>query len=909
MGKIPKSGTKARRRGAPGAVSTAAITVQGFAALASGWSGFANALGQMADKAAIAEGRKAGLEHGSTAALPGPSPVADPPAPETGKGGNQATALTALAGRLGVDPLDLATVISYETSGRFSPSIRGGKNNLHIGLIQFGEEEQKKYGAHQGQSFEEQLGAVERYLTDRGYKPGMGILDLYSTINAGTPGRYTASDRPGATVESHVQAMLNGDHRKNAQRFLASAVTVEAASEAPLQVLTSRPSGLELTGAFTLRGQAFDRAARSVYGDRTDIAIRESVDRLAETHGSNSEALAAAIDADIDGRVSAEDDPELQVQIKALGGRLKLAATRQADRAAEAERKDQAKAEFDRDYQARRTGLIRLAMNAGDDAEASAAIAGELEAASSFIESQGELSQQLRERFRAGLVEDVRVAQIEGGFTRRETPEAREAYQKAFETHWTDGKGVAGELSPEAFRRANGAMLQRIRHDRAEAERHIRETGRHADQLMTRLKAGYALPADELAAVKARVETSGDPRLAASFGALEQAAAWQAAMRQARPADIDAHISEMQAGMDKRGATPEGVEMVKVMQGLKGTIERGLKADPLALAERVGLGEVPPLDTSSAEALTVSMVSRAAYADMVSRRYQQEARYFRPGEATSFKTAIAENPSALISLSSSLAEAFGDRRQELAGALREISKEAPLIGHAAGVSHSTGELSVLQETATAVQRRGLPDYKPVTLDPAQQARYTRGELGAALRHMPGLESSAMQQAALLFEVRAHGRGIAPADNNAQTQELWRGALQDALGQHQVDGETRGGFAKVNTAMTLIPPEMSAESVQGMLDNLTASDLENLPPIVSANGLGIAVSRIRNGKLVAAGHGQYFVALGDVDSGSAKYLQGRDGKPWRLDLFTLAAIQQSRPDDFPAVHASTVGAAP
>ena len=222
MGKIPKSGTKARRRGAPGAVSTAAITVQGFAALASGWSGFANALGQMADKAAIAEGRKAGLEHGSTAALPGPSPVADPPAPETGKGGNQATALTALAGRLGVDPLDLATVISYETSGRFSPSIRGGKNNLHIGLIQFGEEEQKKYGAHQGQSFEEQLGAVERYLTDRGYKPGMGILDLYSTINAGTPGRYTASDRPGATVESHVQAMLNGDHRKNAQRFLAS---------------------------------------------------------------------------------------------------------------------------------------------------------------------------------------------------------------------------------------------------------------------------------------------------------------------------------------------------------------------------------------------------------------------------------------------------------------------------------------------------------------------------------------------------------------------------------------------------------------------------------------------------------------------------------------------------------------
>lgn len=132
-------------------------------------------------------------------------------------------ALIASAGRLGTTPLDLGTVISYETGGTFSPSIRGGAGNRHIGLIQFGIPEQKQYGASQTQSFEEQLGAVERYLTDRGFRPGMGLLDLYSTINAGRPGRYNASDAgnggaPGSVADK-VNDQMDG-HRAKVSAFL-----------------------------------------------------------------------------------------------------------------------------------------------------------------------------------------------------------------------------------------------------------------------------------------------------------------------------------------------------------------------------------------------------------------------------------------------------------------------------------------------------------------------------------------------------------------------------------------------------------------------------------------------------------------------------------------------------------------
>lgn len=132
-------------------------------------------------------------------------------------------AIKTVAQRLGIKASDLATVISYETGGTFSPGIRGGAGGRHIGLIQFGGAEQKQYGAHQRQTFGEQMEAVERYLKDRGLKPGMGLLDLYSTINAGRPGLYNASDAgnggaPGSVRDKVEQQM--GAHKQKAAALL-----------------------------------------------------------------------------------------------------------------------------------------------------------------------------------------------------------------------------------------------------------------------------------------------------------------------------------------------------------------------------------------------------------------------------------------------------------------------------------------------------------------------------------------------------------------------------------------------------------------------------------------------------------------------------------------------------------------
>lgn len=131
-------------------------------------------------------------------------PPSGPKPPASGRAAD-AQALAATAGRLGIRPDDLAAIIHYETSGTMSPGVRGGAGNRHIGLIQFGIEEQRRYGANQKQSFSEQLQAVERYLKDRGARPGDGISELYRIINGGNRNVSLAASDGNATIAQHIE--------------------------------------------------------------------------------------------------------------------------------------------------------------------------------------------------------------------------------------------------------------------------------------------------------------------------------------------------------------------------------------------------------------------------------------------------------------------------------------------------------------------------------------------------------------------------------------------------------------------------------------------------------------------------------------------------------------------------------
>lgn len=106
----------------------------------------------------------------------------------------QRSALQEVAAELGVNPIDLATIIGFETGGTYDPGQPGGEGGNYRGLIQFGGPERDAYGVTPGMTFEEQLrGPVVNFFKDRFAKAGMStqgasLEDLYTTVLAGNPG-------------------------------------------------------------------------------------------------------------------------------------------------------------------------------------------------------------------------------------------------------------------------------------------------------------------------------------------------------------------------------------------------------------------------------------------------------------------------------------------------------------------------------------------------------------------------------------------------------------------------------------------------------------------------------------------------------------------------------------------------
>ena len=156
-----------------------------------------------------------------------------------------ASGIFSTAKALGIDPIDLATAISYETGGTFNPLELGPETKFgqHRGLIQFGEPQANQYGVSfetRPQAISTQLGpgaGIFQYLKAVGVEPGMGLDKIYSAINTGGVNNLNMTDEraggmPG-TVAEKVAGM--GDHRKNAQKFMELAMQNQPLNTPPIQ--------------------------------------------------------------------------------------------------------------------------------------------------------------------------------------------------------------------------------------------------------------------------------------------------------------------------------------------------------------------------------------------------------------------------------------------------------------------------------------------------------------------------------------------------------------------------------------------------------------------------------------------------------------------------------------------------
>jgi hypothetical protein len=148
-----------------------------------------------------------------------------------------AAAIEKHATAAGLNPTDLATAMSYETAGTFDPWKAGPRTKWgqHRGLIQWGEPQARQYGVAADTPVDQQVAAAVSYLQDRGVKPGHGLMEIYSAINAGGvgPKYYGMSDAAAGGAPGTVADKVNnqmGGHRQKAEALLRSLAPRQVAS-------------------------------------------------------------------------------------------------------------------------------------------------------------------------------------------------------------------------------------------------------------------------------------------------------------------------------------------------------------------------------------------------------------------------------------------------------------------------------------------------------------------------------------------------------------------------------------------------------------------------------------------------------------------------------------------------------
>lgn len=136
------------------------------------------------------------------------------------------------ANRLDIDPYSFGAILQQESG--MNPNIWGGQGGNYYGAIQFGGPERQEAGLNPEKigsyTLAEQMPHIEKWLSGRGFKPGMGTKKLYATILGGNPDAdIDAKDSFGTSVRGSLEGFAPGGKNYTiAQQKLGDNLTVES---------------------------------------------------------------------------------------------------------------------------------------------------------------------------------------------------------------------------------------------------------------------------------------------------------------------------------------------------------------------------------------------------------------------------------------------------------------------------------------------------------------------------------------------------------------------------------------------------------------------------------------------------------------------------------------------------------
>lgn len=347
---------------------------------------------------------------------------------------------------------------------------------------------------------------------------------------------------------------------------------------------------------------------------------------------------------------------------------------------------------------------------------------------------------------------------------------------------------------------------------RVEAERRQKVT--EANALMTgakdRMQSGLTLPDDEMAAITAQVNSTGDAGAAKKWSDLQATQTLTKSMQQLSPAQLSTVINTQLEPMAHRdGATEREFMQLEIGQKLLTTMSEKVKNDPLSWAAQTGM-QVAPLDFNKPETLP----QRVASAEAVAEKYgiPVENAIFSQAEKVQFSTAIEGMPDAMkLALGKQMQKGFGPYFMKAVG---ELSAKDPIFSHAAflsGLSPANDGLALDILNGQRILKEN-PSMKPK----AEDKQASLSALGNVFEYMPSAAPGVVAAADALYVKRV---GVTETfDQNAYDQ-----ALNDVIGKTK----NGGGIGNMNGAEYLLPQEFDEDDFERGISAMTPEELASM----------------------------------------------------------------------------------
>lgn len=791
--------------------------------------------------------------------------------------------ITRIAGEEGADAEILLTFAHIES--RYDPAAKNKSGAA--GLFQFMPKTAAQYGLANPFDPVANTRAAIRLMNDNaGYlrkvlkrEPTAG--ELYLAHQQGAGGASKLLRNPNALavdIVGRAAVIQNGgSETMSAQAFANKWI---AKASAPGTILSGRTTAPALKVGTGIRSRNYNRSYERTYLAKLDNTMRSDMDKVYEQYkddpGMLTRSLGELKTAHLNDHVFPEIAADYVVQYDRMAGRL----VRQAEAAAEVRLKEQDLADFESrtaDLEERKSRLL-----AGLDPD----LEGSEE---QLFELQASIDAQYDEAVERGLLSETDASEAKSRSLRETSVQfhVRQAdrmpaaelgeYREQLRQDYASGEleNVDGKAFEEIDR-----TLAKLEKDRiTEGKKAQGDLRRMGDDLARRHLAGEDVDAAEISAFRLAMSRAPDGK---EIG--------QSALRRLRVAQVlkSSPIAAVRHNLEdlvKRDDGTVDLDDLAFARDLIAKQEEALKSDPIKLAERYGAVPVVGgiLDTMQTSGSLLAVAERIDAAELAADRFGVAPKYFTGNEPAEIRDMIRGNPEQGLALVAGIVEAGRDKAGNMLRELREVAPEAEYAGVvlALGGSPQAAQDAILGSIPGA---DGKTPEKPIT---KQRQVLTSEVMGGALSQLHPEDRSRVEASAMAIAARrVQIEGV--EKNSADAKAIYRQALQEAAGAVKgIDGQL-GGFGEVNGSTTLLPPGMSEDDVEDLLDLVTDEDLEAIGgPMSPLKDMGVTVGAddIRDGILLAVAPGTYRVAK--ERGGRLEFLADPEGGFWELDIHKLA----------------------